>query len=266
MRKRIVTGLILLAIGILVIGMGGWAMWIWVWLLSMASVYELVGMLSKLSIGTYPAVAYTSITAGLLSLQVVPTWWTSWAGRLLAFGVVGGCLFELVKRSIWLPKSKILATLRIILFILGTFPFIYLLRMGQDGLFLFVLTMMSIWTTDTFALIGGRLWGRHPLSEISPNKTVEGTMIGVLSGTLMACLVWGVAFQLGGHVGPWWFYGMLGVWVSMMSQVGDLHESLFKRRIGVKDSSHLLPGHGGVYDRADSTLLVVPLAWHLFNP
>jgi len=278
MRKRVITALVLLAIGALVIGWGGWALWCWVWLLSMVSVYELVGMLAKSAIATYPSVAYSVVTAALVSLKVWPMGWTSWAGRLLAVGVVGGCLIELWRRRIWLPRSKSWATARIVVFILGTFPFIYLLREGHHGLVVFVMVMTTIWTTDTLALVGGKRWGRHALSGISPNKTIEGTLVGVASGALMAMLVSVVGSHyghpvplLGGGVPGWgawnvWLGGLgWGLWIATLSQIGDLHESLVKRRLGVKDSSGLLPGHGGVYDRADSTLLVVPLAFWLVN-
>ena len=272
MRKRVITALVLLGIGAVVIGWGGWALWCWVWLLSMVSVYELVGMFAKSAITTYPSVAYSVVTAALVSLKVWPMVWTSWAGRLLALGVVGGCLFELWRRQIWLPRSKWGATLRVVVFILGTFPFIYLLREGQNGLVMMLMVMGTIWTTDTLALVGGKRWGRRALSGISPNKTMEGTLIGVVSGSLMAMLVSLVAARsghpipsfLGGIHG--WLGGIgWGVWIASLSQIGDLHESLVKRRLGVKDSSDLLPGHGGVYDRADSTLLVVPLAYWLVN-
>lgn len=126
-----------------------------------------------------------------------------------------------------------------------------------------------VWVADSAAYFTGRRFGRHKLApHISPGKTREGALGGVLAGTL-----WLVATA---HWWPGSFGALLqlklgglsvfvaGVLLSCWSILGDLFESLLKRRAGVKDSSHLLPGHGGVYDRIDAVLPVAPLAvWAL---
>ncbi|TRM12428.1 phosphatidate cytidylyltransferase [Lentibacillus cibarius] len=116
--------------------------------------------------------------------------------------------------------------------------------------------LLVIWATDTGAYFFGRALGKRKLwPEISPNKTVEGAAGGVL----LACVI-GVVF----HIVHPFSYDMIvviavTVLVSVFGQIGDLVESAFKRFYGVKDSGKLLPGHGGILDRLDSLLFVLPL-------
>lgn len=132
----------------------------------------------------------------------------------------------------------------------------------------FLFSMMAlIWFADTAAYFVGKALGRHKLApRISPGKTWEGALGGVLGaaiwmalsvqwkGSFSAVLVqrWGLVLML-----------LISVLLAALSIVGDLFESLLKRRAGVKDSSQLLPGHGGVYDRIDALFPVAPVAFLL---
>jgi phosphatidate cytidylyltransferase len=110
--------------------------------------------------------------------------------------------------------------------------------------------LVGTWTFDTFAYFGGRLWGSHAVApRTSPNKTVEGTVVGFVFGTLA------VAFA--GIYMDWLSVVdsiTIGVVVCAFAYFGDLFESLVKRDVGVKDSGALLAGHGGVLDRFDAIL------------
>lgn len=122
------------------------------------------------------------------------------------------------------------------------------------------------WLGDTAAYFGGRSFGRRRLAPaISPNKTWEGAIAGLVATALGA---WAYAELTRGLVA--WTAGVgtllaFGGVVSVAGQVGDLFESRFKRDCGVKDSSSLIPGHGGVLDRMDSLLFVFPVAFAYFN-
>ncbi len=122
-----------------------------------------------------------------------------------------------------------------------------------------------IWCADIAAYFTGRSLGRHKLApRVSPGKTWEGAAGGVLAATLWlaACALWwpGSFGALLLQRLPWPLLILAGVVLAAWSIVGDLFESLLKRRAGAKDSSQLLPGHGGVYDRIDAVLPVAPLA------
>jgi len=113
----------------------------------------------------------------------------------------------------------------------------------------------ACWTGDTFAYLAGRAFGRHKLCpELSPAKTIEGAVAGVIAPAIFGAF-WGVWFLGLNHVSG----ALLGALLGVAGIVGDLAESVFKRWGGVKDSSQLLPGHGGVLDRFDSAFLAAPL-------
>jgi phosphatidate cytidylyltransferase len=124
-----------------------------------------------------------------------------------------------------------------------------------------LLSFMCIWAADIGAYLFGKWLGRTRLSEISPKKTVEGAMCGILCS-----LVVGVA---GGWALEWHnaFVGgiALGSLIGLTSLLGDLTESLLKRDAGVKDSGELIPGHGGILDRTDSSIFTAPLVYYFFT-
>lgn len=111
-----------------------------------------------------------------------------------------------------------------------------------------------IWTSDTFAFLVGKNFGKHKLlKRISPNKTIEG-FIGGMVFTFLASLV--LANQFTSLTQKQWLV-IAGI-VSVFGVLGDLIESMFKRQAGVKDSSNLIPGHGGFLDRFDSVIFAAP--------
>ncbi len=123
-----------------------------------------------------------------------------------------------------------------------------------------IVACLSTWVCDTFALLGGTRFGKHKLApSVSPNKTVEGSICGAVSSLLSGVLVY-LIFKLFVPI-PLWLCLVTSLLASSMGQIGDLAESLLKRMIGVKDFSNLIPGHGGMFDRADSLLFSIPTAY-----
>ncbi len=118
-----------------------------------------------------------------------------------------------------------------------------------------MLLLAVIVVSDSAQYYTGRAFGRRPLSPtISPKKTTEGAIGGMVFGTLAMVAGGGYIFQ-----SPLWLLAILGAAISLLGIVGDLFESLLKRSAGVKDSSNLIPGHGGVLDRIDSWLFAAPV-------
>ncbi|MEX2425760.1 MAG: phosphatidate cytidylyltransferase, partial [Thermomicrobiaceae bacterium] len=129
-----------------------------------------------------------------------------------------------------------------------------------EGLGWLVLIVAATWMTDSAAYLGGRALGSHKLAPIlSPGKTVEGAIAGVIFGGLTGA---GAAMLLGLPI-PWYAGMAIGLLVSALGQMGDLAESLLKRDIGVKDMGDLIPGHGGVLDRIDALLFTLPAGYYL---
>ncbi len=120
------------------------------------------------------------------------------------------------------------------------------------------LAMLGTWIADSGAYVFGKTLGKHKLSpRLSPNKTIEGYVGGVLVGTSLTLII-GLLLNL-----PALIAVILGLLVSAVSPIGDLGISMLKRSVGVKDSGNLLPGHGGALDRIDSLIWSVAMAYYL---
>lgn len=135
---------------------------------------------------------------------------------------------------------------------------IVLLRNMNSGLEWVMLAVLCTWATDIGAYLIGTRFGRHKLApRISPNKSVEGA-VGGLGASMLVAVVLGVVFAL-----PLRMLLLLGAVISVAGQVGDLLESVLKREANVKDSGKLIPGHGGILDRFDSLVVVVPIVYQI---
>ncbi|HEU4648355.1 MAG TPA: phosphatidate cytidylyltransferase [Gemmatimonadales bacterium] len=134
------------------------------------------------------------------------------------------------------------------------------------GAWLVFYPLVVTWIVDTAAMFGGRAFGRVKLAPtVSPGKTREGSIAGVLGGLVVAPLFAYGIFPAVGVTAPIGPLLLMAFVLAIVGQVGDLAESLFKREAGVKDSSHLIPGHGGVLDRLDSLYFVIPVAAALYR-
>ncbi len=127
-----------------------------------------------------------------------------------------------------------------------------------DGLAITLLCFVCIWAADIGAYLFGKFFGRTRLSIVSPKKTVEGAVFGILGSMAVAELgAWYLQWPL------WMVSGLvLGLIIGIASLLGDLTESMIKRDAGVKDSGQLIPGHGGILDRTDSYVFTAPLVYY----
>ena len=134
------------------------------------------------------------------------------------------------------------------------------------GAWLVFFPLVVTWVCDTAAMFGGRTCGGAKLAPtVSPGKTRSGSLAGVV-GSLAVAPVFAVAiFPRVGVDVPLWQLLVVAAVLGVIGQIGDLAESLFKREAGVKDSSHLIPGHGGVLDRLDSLYFVIPAAAAMYR-
>lgn len=219
-------------------------------LLTVVGIYEVYHNLALKGIATNRPWGYA---IGIIVYAVLHQG-SSFIIPLLAFGILA--VVQLFRREEH-PFETIGYTLLPVLWVampLALIPmYIY---DGKESLVM--LLFILIWTNDSFAYLSGMALGRHKMTRHSPGKTWEGTLGGALF-----CM--GAAVLLGGMVAGdvtsnRWFYLCLGVIVALFGTLGDLVESMFKRYVGVKDSGNLMPGHGGLLDRFDSLLMVLPFA------
>ncbi|MCM2271936.1 MAG: phosphatidate cytidylyltransferase [candidate division Zixibacteria bacterium] len=124
---------------------------------------------------------------------------------------------------------------------------------------LLLLLFGILWVGDTAAMGIGKLLGKHKLAPaVSPNKTVEGLIGGFVGAIAVSLIVWYWKFPFI----PVYHFILLGFLCSLFGQLGDLVESMWKRSLGLKDSSGIIPGHGGVLDRFDSLLFAAPVLYY----
>ena len=203
------------------------------------------------------AVAGLHASQGFMTHVIVP---------LAALLWVVGALPAVIRGRADAPPASRGLTLFAFPALLATWAALALLFM-QQGAWFVVSLLILVWAADIAAYFGGRAFGRRKLApRVSPGKTMEGALCGVAAG-----VIWiGVSSFWEGTYG----YALARHWglaaalplaalLAVFSIVGDLFESLLKRRAGRKDSSALLPGHGGVFDRIDAVLPVAPIAFLL---
>ena len=130
------------------------------------------------------------------------------------------------------------------------------------GFFITLVSCLMIVASDIGSYYFGRIFGKHPLTPVSPSKTVEGAVFGIVSSVAIGLLT-GLFLKLG-PIGIL-FVAMLGALVGFFSIVGDLIESMMKRDVGLKDSGNALPGHGGVLDRIDSYIFTPAIVYFLIK-
>jgi phosphatidate cytidylyltransferase len=152
-----------------------------------------------------------------------------------------------------------------VMYICGLGLHFILLRETARGLAWTLLACLITWAADIGALFAGKYFGMHPFfPSISPKKTLEGAIGGLLAGVVVAVPV----VAVGDLHAPIAVAPLIGLSIGVAAQAGDLVESLVKREAGAKDSGTIIPGHGGILDRIDSLLFAVAVLyyWRLLFP
>ena len=223
-----------------------------------------LGMAGSLVVGAACLVACgASWNAGLVGQRLPMLWavvgglWVICGSLLLRTGVAG-----------W---PRIPVAVRIVFGVLALWAaWLAAAQARTIGINFLLSVLVLVWVADIAAYAAGRAFGKRKLAPaISPGKSWEG-VIGGMVGVMVLAIAWSVAdARLAARVGSlysrlaaagWWLLPIATIFLSAMSVVGDLVESLVKRSAGMKDSSNLLPGHGGVLDRVDALLPTLPLA------
>lgn len=275
MIKRVITAILL----ILVMGLGiwfqGWPLRIILLISMMMSLSEMYRAFRKIG---YDPVRWVGYVYCVLAVLAQAYYATLNDARL--FNSISPAMFALVV-GLLLGMTNIILKGKVAFdsMMATVFPMLY------PGLFFsLIITLQDLDTrlastmalvlgffiasvNDTFALFIGLKFGKHRLSpEISPKKSVEGSVAGLVSSVCFAMLVPWIAFRLASvvpsiaadlavsHYPPLWSFGILGLIAGALSQIGDLVASLVKRHCGIKDFGNIFPGHGGMLDRMDGIL------------
>jgi len=237
------------------------------WLAALAALVFLLGMREWLRlIEVIEGVPCTILMALNLALMALMTWASNGSLALLHLALLAGAGFWLLA-LIWLacprfgaaPGSpvRMLKLIAATLAIIPAWAALVLLHAADNGPLWLLTALAIVWAADSGAYFVGRAWGRRKLAvSISPNKTVEGMLGGLLAALVVAVGMGALAGVALADVGALLLVAALA---ALASVAGDLFESLLKRHAGVKDSGSLIPGHGGVLDRIDGILPALPV-------
>lgn len=237
--------------------LGGWYFAVPVLALALASQYEIYLMMEEEGMRPHKTAGLT-VGALVVLHPLQPGLLAAALALFLAFLALAAVMD--VKRQ---PLSGIAGTLFGIVYPCLLFAFLLMLRedgppaVSEQQAFLLTLSLfVLIWMTDTGAYYVGKSIGKHALApNISPNKTWEGSVGGAMAAVVAAVVLRVSVLDFV----DWPHVVALALICGVVSQLGDLTESRFKRSVGVKDSSRIIPGHGGVLDRFDALLLAAPL-------
>ncbi|WP_057763237.1 phosphatidate cytidylyltransferase [Cytobacillus praedii] len=260
MKQRIISAIVFGAIFLPVVIFGGLPVVILAYLLASIALYELLKM-RRLSIISVPGI----ISLLLLWIFLLPNQFQSLLD-VIHFTKIEFALLAVLLFLTYTVVTKNKFTFDDVAFsILSTLyvgiGFYYFIETREEGLIFIFFSLFIIWATDSGAYFIGRAIGKKKLwPEISPNKTIEGSIGGVFCAIIVALL-----FLLFTDI-PATFIQMLLITVvlSVFGQIGDLVESALKRHYDVKDSGNIMPGHGGILDRFDSLLFVWPLIHFIY--
>ena len=265
LAKRLLVVIILLPIGVWAINQGGWVFALMVALLAGMAAWEVGNMFAHK--GLKPAKWGISLGAALIVLMRYYGGIESsaWA---LSLVILLSMTYHLIdyERGSESAASDFAIDLIGLVYCGWFIGYLVSLRQLPEGKWWILLVLPIVWLADGGAFLIGQRFGKHALSpRLSPKKTWEGYWGGVISGTIGG---WGLAALWMIGAGPATHLSLtkgalLGLILSVITPLGDLGESMIKRETGVKDSSNILPGHGGIFDRIDSWLWAGVIGYYL---
>jgi phosphatidate cytidylyltransferase len=265
LRQRALVAVVLIPIGLVFIYFGGWAFAAMVSVILGLAAWEYPRLFRA---GDFqPADILTIAGAVLLALgrawdgfESVP-----WIITLIVLTSMTYHLFA-YERGRDQAASDFAVTISGIFYIGWLGAYLISLRELPDGLWWILLVLPSVWLADSGAYFVGRAMGKRKFSpRLSPKKTWEGYIGGVVVGTLGSVLLAFILNLIEPGVMTPLQGGIMGLLLALITPLGDLGESMVKRQFGIKDSSNLIPGHGGVFDRIDSWLWAGVIGYYVIQ-
>lgn len=258
-KERLISSVILLAITIFTVTMGGnflFAAILIISVIGLRELYKVVGIHEK-SIG-YLGYLISILFDIIILLQFEEYYMIFIIGFLMI--LMGFYVFSFPTYH----SDQITLIFFGFFYVSVMLSFIYQVRMLSDGGILVWLIFIGAWGSDTCAYCVGMLIGKHKLSpKLSPKKSVEGAIGGILGAALIGGIY---ATILKSHINitnPQVIFAIIGGCASVISQIGDLAASAIKRNHNIKDYGKLIPGHGGILDRFDSIIFTAPIVYFL---
>jgi phosphatidate cytidylyltransferase len=262
LKKRLIVAAILIPIVTGFIIIGGWLFAVFCCFALSLGAWEFWRLFR--SAGFYPSLFILILaTVSIFYLRTLPN--VDYVGFWLSALVLLSLGDAVRQQAVNIPNATLNFTITVsgALYVGWLGSYLVLLRALPNGFFWTMLMIYSTAIIDTGAYLFGSLFGKHKIApSISPKKSWEGFAGGILFGGVFTWLATFVVHFFIPEIVP--IHGLIiGIILSLLVPFGDLAESMFKRQFHLKDSSHILPGHGGVLDRIDSTLWAIVIGYYL---
>ena len=276
MKTRVITGIGILVVAILLVILAPFTpvFCIGIAALSVVASFELLRVFGidkdwHISVPTYCIAAIFPLIAYFIKTGMRAVFVLTLASVLFIFLVylLGVAVFSHKKIKFGLVATVFMA----VTYVIVSFTSLSLLMYVNKGIYYFGILIISSWGCDAAAYFIGTKLGKHKLiPDVSPNKSVEGAIGGIIVSILLNLLYGHIVKICGGAEADYIILAILGLVLAVVAMIGDLIASLIKREYGIKDYSNILPGHGGIMDRFDSVfpistfLLMVSAVWAPF--
>lgn len=255
MRKRVWTSIIGILLLIFILYTGGFVLVIGVSLLTFAGVLEYTNAINR-SIRPKINIMVMLLLATILTITIKLDYYFLMPMLLIVFILI--FCYEILSGNVGIQRGS--AMLMGLIYVPVLFGYLFLFENLQNGVYYLWMIFIIAFSTDTAAYFIGRAIGKTKLTpKISPKKTIAGAVGGMMAAALCTMIYGAILGKFFGFVLPWYLYLILGALASIAGQCGDLTASMIKRRVNIKDFGHILPGHGGILDRFDSILFIIPL-------
>ncbi len=261
MKTRILSAIVMLPVLIALVVIGGWPLQIFIGALGLIAMHEYYHAFSPENLWLH-GISYFFAVIYIMFIHEISS---KYFGIFVSLFLVVLLIYTVVRHAKTKPIDGMTGFFG---FFYGCFllSHIYLVREFTYGNIFIWLVFLSAFGCDTGAYFVGVTLGKHKLiPDLSPKKTIEGSIGGILTATIL-CLIYG--YVIGKYfkmedVNILLLCGMTGFIGSILAQIGDLAASAMKRMVGLKDFGRLIPGHGGVLDRFDSVILTAPAVYYL---
>lgn len=256
-KTRVWTGVVGIPLLVIILYSGGMVLAIGVSLLAFAGILEYCGAINRL---VRPKISIINMVVLSVILMVTIKLDYYFLMPVLLVEFIAIFCYEILSGNVGIQRGS--ATLLGLIYIPIMFGHLFLFETVNKGIYYMWMIFVIAFSTDTAAYFVGKSMGHRKIApRISPKKTIAGSVGGVIAAALSTILYGSILGSYFNFILPWYLYLIVGIFGSIAGQCGDLTASMIKRKAKIKDYGSILPGHGGVLDRFDSILFIIPLIY-----
>jgi len=257
MSKRVWTAIIGIPLLVFILYQGGFVLVIGVSFLILGGTIEYTGAINR-SIRPKINILFMLLLAAIIGISMKLDYYFLMPVLLVIF--ISIFCVEILSGNVGIQRGS--AMLFGLIYVPVMFGYLFLFENLQNGVYYLWMIFVIAFSTDTAAYYVGRAIGKTNFApKVSPKKTIAGSVGGIIASGVCIIIYGAILGKFFGFILPWYLYLGLGIVASIAGQCGDLTASMIKRRVKIKDFGRVLPGHGGILDRFDSILFIIPLIY-----